>query len=201
MIASLNGEVVAIELSGAVIECGGVGYFFAATPRTLGTLKRGEQARILTTMVVREDAMLLYGFSDATSRELFSVLQSVSGLGPKLAMAALAMLTPEELANAITHSDAKALQRIPGVGKRMADRMVVELKDKVTAFATATPTPTAERPAGSGDIDNEQVVAALVGLGFNEKAAVDALNAVLDDAPVANTSQALRAALAYLGKK
>lgn len=201
MISSLHGEVVSIELSGAVIECGGVGYYFAATPLTLGSLTRGEPARVLTTMVVREDAMLLYGFSDQASRELFAVLQTVSGLGPKLAMAALAMLAPDELASAIAKADAKTLQRIPGVGKRMAERMVVELKDKVAAYAEAVPASSALAAPRNEDVDRDQVVAALVGLGFPEKSAADALEAVLADAPVASTSQALRAALAFLGKK
>ncbi|MDU0477825.1 Holliday junction branch migration protein RuvA [Staphylococcus chromogenes] len=201
MIASLSGEVIAIELSGAVIECGGVGYYFAATPRTLGTLTRGEQARVLTTMVVREDAMLLYGFSDAASRELFATLQSVSGLGPKLAMAALAMLTPDEISRAISTSDLKALQAIPGVGKRMAERMVVELKDKIAAFTSDDPAPSRTAVTAHSDVDQEQVLEALVGLGFPEKSAAAAVDAVLADTPAASTSQALRAALAYLGKK
>lgn len=201
MIASLNGTVVSIELGGAVIECGGVGYYFAATPRTLGTLTRGEQARVLTTMVVREDAMLLYGFTDAAAREFFSLLQSVSGLGPKLAMATLSMYSAEDIATYISKQDIKSLQRIPGVGKRMAERMVVELKDKVAAYGVAPATDAAPTRTVAADVDAAQVVEALLGLGFPEKSAQDAVETVCQGEDVTTTSQALRAALAYLGKK
>ena len=134
MIASLSGEVLTIELDHAVIECGGVGYQFLATPVTLGTLIRGEHARVLTSMAVKEDAMTLYGFTNAEDRAMFHQLQAVSGLGPKLAMACLSVLGAEEIAAAIGNGDTKKLQTIPGVGKRMAERMALELKDKVAHF-------------------------------------------------------------------
>ncbi|WJZ02825.1 Holliday junction branch migration protein RuvA [Corynebacterium freiburgense] len=204
MIASLRGTVLTIGLNSAVIECGGVGYAFTATPQTLGQLRRGEESLVLTTMVVREDAMSLYGFMDDSSREMFSLLQTVSGLGPRLALAAQSVMNPSELGNAIAGGDAKALQRIPGVGKRMAERMIVDLKDKVLAFTTA-PQALSDVPAsaiapGSG-VAVDQVTEALVGLGFPERTATAAVVAVLGNTPDLDTSGTLRAALAYLGKK
>lgn len=204
MIASLRGTVIGIGLDHGVIECAGVGHHFSATPRTLAELRRGEESFIFTTLVVREDSMQLYGFKEGEDREMFHLLQTVTGLGPKLAMASLAVLTPAELARAVAESDAKTLQRIPGVGKRMAERMVLELKEKVSAFVLAPgageAAVEAQLPAGSEAVA-EQVTAALLGLGFGDKEATAAVNTVLVEQPELETSAALRAALAGLGKK
>ncbi|MFC2727174.1 MAG: Holliday junction branch migration protein RuvA, partial [Corynebacterium matruchotii] len=141
MIVSLRGTVIDITAHHAVIECAGVGYQVLATPSTLGHLTRGAETFILITMIVREESQTLYGFLDAATRDMFATLQTVSGLGPKLALAAQSVYTTPELAHAITHGDTKTLQKIPGVGKRMAERMVVDLKDKVATYA-APETPT-----------------------------------------------------------
>ena len=206
MIASLHGIVINIGLSSAVIECQGVGYEVITTPNTLSRLVRGEEALLLTTMVVREDAMKLYGFIDNESREMFAVLQTVSGLGPRLALACQSVFSPVEISQAITEGDAKTLQRIPGVGKRMADRLIVELKDKVAAFSAGVveaddgqqTLPTA---SVSSVVVVDQVTQALVGLGFSEKQSEGAVNAVLSADPTLDTSGALRAALAKLSGK
>ncbi|MBI8989011.1 Holliday junction branch migration protein RuvA [Corynebacterium meridianum] len=198
MIASLHGEVIDIGLNTAVIECAGVGYTFTATPQTLATLRRGDAARVLTTLVVREDAMSLYGFTDVPSREMFALLQSVSGLGPRLALAAQSVFAPAELANAIAGGDAKSLQRIPGVGKRMAERMIVDLKDKVGSYSSGS---APEAPAVAADtVVPEQVVEALIGLGFPERTAVSTVATVAAENPGLDTAGALRAALARLGR-
>lgn len=210
MIASLSGEVLSIALDHAVIECGGVGYQFLATPRTLGTLVRGEHARVMTSLAVKEDAMTLYGFTDDEDRAMFHQLQVVSGLGPKLALACLSVLEPVEIANAINNGDAKKLQTIPGVGKRMSERMALELKDKVKGFITqpagddASAASQSSPPVGSGAMV-DTVVEALVGLGFTEKAArpvVEAFVAESEDVETLETATVLRASLAALsGKK
>ena len=204
MIAALRGEVLHIGLDHGVIECGGVGYKFLATAKTLGTLRRGETAFVLTTLVVKEDALTLYGFTGDDDREMFQVLQSVSGLGPKLALAALSVMGAEELAAAIGGEDVKALQSIPGVGKRMAQRLALELKDKVAAFApseaaAAGSVDTAVAPAGGAVV--ESVTEALIGLGFTDKGARPVVESAYADNPDADTSTLLRAALAQLGKK
>lgn len=210
MIASLSGEVLSIALDHAVIECGGVGYQFLATPRTLGTLMRGEHARVMTSLAVKEDAMTLYGFTADEDRAMFHQLQVVSGLGPKLALACLSVLEPGEIATAINNGDAKKLQTIPGVGKRMSERMALELKDKVKGFITqpagddAWAASQSSLPVGSGAMV-DTVVEALVGLGFTEKAArpvVEAFVAESEDVETLETATALRASLAALsGKK
>lgn len=204
MIASLRGTVIHIGLGAAVIECQGVGYEVTTTPSTLSQLQRGEEALILTTMVVREDAMKLYGFIDDQSREMFSLLQTVTGLGPRLALACESVLNPVEISQAISGGDSKTLQRVPGVGKRMAERLIVELKDKVSAF-TAGIVETSGEATGIQSVAPvviiEQVTQALTGLGFTEKQADGAVAAVLGENPELDTSAALRAALARLSGK
>ncbi len=204
MIASLRGTVISIGLGSTVIECQGVGYEVTTTPNTLSRLQRGEEAMLLTTMVVREDAMKLYGFIDNESREMFALLQTVTGLGPRLALACESVLSPIEISQAIASSDSKTLQRVPGVGKRMAERLIVELKDKVAAFSAGI----VDADTGAGSVQGsapiiviDQVTQALVGLGFTEKQADDAVAAVLSSDPELDTSGALRAALAKLGGK
>lgn len=206
MIASLRGTVINIGLSSAVIECQGVGYEVTTTPNTLSRLIRGEEALILTTMVVREDAMKLYGFIDNESREMFAVLQTVSGLGPRLALACESVLSPLEIAQAIGNGDSKTLQRVPGVGKRMADRLIVELKDKVAAFSAGVVDPNQPQLSlGDAPVTSvvvvEQVTQALIGLGFSEKQSEEAVTFVLSVDPGLDTSGALRAALAKLSGK
>lgn len=200
MIAALRGEVLSIGLDHAVIDCAGVGYKFLATPPTLGSLQRGEQASVLTTLVVKEDSMTLYGFRDTADREMFHTLQGVSGLGPKLALAALSVMGASELAQAISSGDSKTLQSIPGVGKRMAERLALELKDKVAGFAPAPAQSAREQATASGPVV-EEVTEALLGLGFTEKAARPVVAAMAAENPDAENSTLLRAALAQLGKK
>ncbi|MBF6135250.1 Holliday junction branch migration protein RuvA [Nocardia otitidiscaviarum] len=199
MIASVRGEVLEIGLDHVVLEAAGVGYRLNATPATLATLTRGEESRLYTAMIVREDSMTLFGFADTEARELFGLLQTVSGVGPKLAMAVLAVLEPEALRKALAESNVAALTRVPGIGKRGAERMVVELRDKVNLV------PVQSGPPGSGPAPavtpvREQVVEALVGLGFGVKQAEPAVDAILAEQPDLGTSQTLRAALSVLGK-
>ncbi|AQA24597.1 Holliday junction DNA helicase RuvA [Rhodococcus sp. PvR044] len=197
MIASIRGEVLEIALDHVVLEAAGVGYRLNATPATLGTLQRGTEVRLVTAMIVREDSMTLYGFHDIESRDLFGLLQTVSGVGPRLAMATLAVLEPEALRKALAEGNVTALTRVPGIGKRGAERMVVELRDKVEAVAV-TSDPGA--PAVVPGLVREQIVEALVGLGFPAKSAEQATDTVLAADPDASTSTALRSALSLLGK-
>ncbi|WP_433733575.1 Holliday junction branch migration protein RuvA [Nocardia sp. CA-129566] len=199
MIASVRGEVLEIALDHVVLEAAGVGYRLNVTPATLSTLTRGEQSRLFTAMIVREDSMTLYGFADTESRDLFGLLQTVSGVGPRLAMAVLAVLEPEALRKALAESNVAALTRVPGIGKRGAERMVVELRDKVNLVPVqAGPPGTAPTPVLTPV--REQVVEALIGLGFPAKQAEPAVDAVLAEQPAADTSAALRAALGSLAK-
>ncbi|MFG3615202.1 Holliday junction branch migration protein RuvA [Nocardia sp. NPDC047654] len=198
MIASVRGEVLEIALDHAVIEAAGVGYRLNATPSTLAGLTRGEETRLYTAMIVREDSMTLYGFADTEARDLFGLLQTVSGVGPRLAMAVLAVLEPEALRKALAESNVAALTRVPGIGKRGAERMVVELRDKVNLVPVPSGPP-GSTPAAATPV-REQVTEALVGLGFAAKQAEQAIDAVLAEQPGVDTSAALRAALGLLGK-
>ncbi len=198
MIASVRGEVLEVALDHVVIEAAGVGYRVNATPSTLATLRRGTEARLVTAMIVREDSMTLYGFSDGETRDLFLTLLSVSGVGPRLAMATLAVHDAAALRQALAESDVAALTRVPGIGKRGAERMVLELRDKVGPVGAAGPSGGA--PAVNGHGVRGPVVEALVGLGFAAKQAEEATDKVLARDGDATTSGALRAALSLLGK-
>ncbi|MHC9296362.1 Holliday junction branch migration protein RuvA [Mycobacterium sp. LTG2003] len=195
MIASVRGEVIDIALDHAVIEAAGVGYKVMATPSTLATLRRGAESRLITAMIVREDSMTLYGFADGDARDLFLTLLGVSGVGPKIALATLAVHDPQALRQALADGDVTALTRVPGIGKRGAERMVLELRDKI---GPVTPGP---GPASGGHAVRGPVIDALVGLGFAAKQAEEATDKVLANDPEATTSAALRAALSMLGKK
>jgi holliday junction DNA helicase RuvA len=194
MIASVRGEVIDIALDHAVIEAAGVGYKVMATPSTLANLRRGSESRLITAMIVREDSMTLYGFADGEARDLFLTLLGVSGVGPKIALATLAVYDPQALRQALADGDVTALTRVPGIGKRGAERMVLELRDKIGPVT----------PGGSGFTGHAvraPVVEALVGLGFAAKQAEEATDKVLANDPEATTASALRTALSMLGKK
>jgi Holliday junction DNA helicase RuvA len=203
VIASVRGPVLEIGLDHAVVEVGGVGLAVFCTPATLAGLRRGTEARLSTTLIVREESLTLFGFADADERELFLLLQTVSGIGPRLALATIAVLEPDVLRRALHDGDLATLTRIPGVGKKSAERLVVELRDKVVVppgpAATAGPAASAVAANGTSPV-REQVVEALVGLGFTPKPAEQAVDAVLADTPGAEASQLLRAALAGLGR-
>jgi Holliday junction DNA helicase RuvA len=198
MIASVRGEVLDIALDHVVIEAAGVGYKVMATPSTLATLRRGSEARLITAMIVREDSMTLYGFSDADARDLFLTLLGVSGVGPKIALATLAVYDATSLRQALADGDVTALTRVPGIGKRGAERMVLELRDKIGPVHT---TAGAVALTLNGHSVRGPVVEALVGLGFAVKQAEEATDKVLANEPEANQSTALRAALSMLGNK
>jgi Holliday junction DNA helicase RuvA len=194
VISSVRGEVLWVGLDRAVVEVGGVGLAVRAAPATLATLRRGEQARLATSLVVREDSLTLYGFADTDACELFVLLQTVSGVGPRLALAMLAVLEPDALRTALAEGDLAVLTQVPGIGRKGAERLVVELRDKVGALAAAP-----SGPAGSAAV-RTQVTEALVGLGFAVRQAEQAIDAVLAESEGADTSQLLRRALTRLGR-
>jgi Holliday junction DNA helicase RuvA len=196
MIASVRGEVLDIALDHVVIEAAGVGYKVMTTPATLATLRRGTEARLITAMIVREDSMTLYGFADGESRDLFSTLLGVAGVGPKIGLATLAVYDAQALRQALAEGDVTALTRVPGIGKRGAERMVLELRDKIGAV-----TPGGGLAGVGGHAVRTPVVEALVGLGFAAKQAEETTDKVLAAEPDATTQSALRAALSILGKK
>ncbi|WP_402465143.1 Holliday junction branch migration protein RuvA [Isoptericola aurantiacus] len=204
MIASLTGTVAQVSLDRAVLDVGGVGYLVHATPATLAGLRVGEDVRLHTTLVVREDSMTVYGFAEADEREVFEVAQSVSGVGPRIALAMLAVLTPDALRRAIDAEDTAVLRRVPGIGAKSAQRIVLELSGKLAAPAPdggSSVPHAAAVPDGRG-----HVVEALVGLGWSAKVAEDAVGKVLAEAGSdvvveAEVPATLRAALRRLGPR
>lgn len=199
MIASLNGRVAELRLDAVVVEVGGVGLLAHATPATLAGLRPGGEARLATSLVVREDALTLYGFADADEREVFEAVQTVSGIGPRLALAMLAVHPPEALRRAVATEDLAALQRVPGIGRKGAQRLVLELGDRLGPPAAAD----GEAPSVSAADQRATVVEALVGLGWAARAAEDAVRAVVpEDAgpvPPEDVPVVLRSALRVLG--
>ncbi|MDF3048668.1 MAG: ruvA [Pseudonocardia sp.] len=193
MIAAVRGEVLEIGLDHAVVEVGGVGLAVHATPATLARLRRGDPARLATSLVVREDSLTLFGFADAEERDLFTLLQTVSGVGPRLALATLAVLSPDALRAGLADGDVASLTRVPGIGRKGAERLVLELRDKVVA-----PDRTPVAPAVGGP--RAEVVEALLGLGFAAKPAEQAVDAVLAEQSAADAATLLRAALTRLGR-
>jgi Holliday junction DNA helicase RuvA len=203
MIAFVKGRVADVSLSSAVLEVGGVGLELNCTPNTLATLRAGADVTLPTTMIVREDSMTLFGFLDDDEKSLFEMLLTASGVGPKLAQAMLAVLSPDDLRRAVATEDIKALTRVPGIGQKGAQRIVLELKDRIGVptgagslrlAATAAPTPAWR----------EQVHAGLVGLGWSGKEADKAVDAVAPQAAEAgdhpDVASLLRAALRSLSR-
>lgn len=198
MISTVRGPVLSIGLDHAVIEVGGVGMAVHATPVTLAGLRRGEESRLWTSLIVREDSLTLYGFADAESRDLFVLLQTASGVGPRLALAALAVLSPDQLSHALADGNLTVLTQVPGIGKKSAERLILELRDKVGVVAgTVEPATTADR----GRVRSE-VSEALVSLGFSAKQADQSVESVLAAGNGdLDTAAVLRKALATLGPK
>ena len=201
MIASLTGEVLTARLDSVVVEVGGVGLLVHTTPATAAAARPGESIRLATSLVVREDSLTLFGFADDDERALFEQVQTVSGVGPRLALAMLAVHPPQQLATAIAGGDVRALTKVPGIGKKGAERIVLELRDKVVAASGdgGQAAPQAVVPATAGD---DQVAEALIGLGWSAKQAEDAVAKVAarPEAEGANTPALLRLALRELGR-
>jgi Holliday junction DNA helicase RuvA len=186
MIASINGTVVAVTGDAAVVEVGGVGLAVQCTPSTLATLRPGQPTRLATSLVVREDSLTLFGFATDDERVVFDILQSVTGVGPKLAQAVLAVHSPDAVRTAVTTEDVGALTLVPGVGKKGAQRLVLELKDKLGMTAGAAAAGALRVPGQSGvGAWREQLRSALGGLGWSAREVDEALAAVGPEAEAA----------------
>lgn len=200
MIAFVTGPVAALAPDSAVVEVGGVGMVVQCAPNTLAGLRTGEETRLHTSLVVREDSLTLYGFADADERQVFELLQTASGVGPRLAQAMLAVHSPDALRLAVASGDEKTLTAVPGIGKKGAQRLLLELKDRLGA-----PRGTVGRPAAAAGPASwrEQLHAALVGLGYQPREAEDAVDAVAPQAEAAgepNVGTLLRSALQTLNR-
>ncbi|RCG26188.1 Holliday junction branch migration protein RuvA [Sphaerisporangium album] len=176
MIASVSGRVAALAPDSAVVEVGGVGVLVHCTPATLATLRAGEQARLATSLVVREDSLTLYGFATDDERTVFEMLQTASGVGPRLALAMLAVHAPNSLRVAVASADVKALTMVPGIGQKGAQRIILELKDKLGTPEQAVDA--ALNGRARRQMWREQVHAGLVGLGYSSRDADEAIAVV-----------------------
>ena len=173
MIASVSGTVKALQSGSVVIEVGGVGLLVHVPARVSAGLVVGTSASLHTVLVVREDALTLYGFESAIDREIFELLQTVTGIGPKVAQSALSIYESAELVSAISNEQSDLLERIPGLGKKGAQRVVLELHDKVKGFAQSE-----RMQSGSW---RDQLTSALVGLGFSARESQERIDSITND--------------------
>ncbi|MEZ5095015.1 MAG: Holliday junction branch migration protein RuvA [Nocardioides sp.] len=203
MIAFVRGEIAAVTLTSAVVEVGGVGLELQCTPGTLATLRPGQPATLPTSMVVREDSLTLFGFLDEDEKTTFELVQTASGVGPKLAQAMLAVLTPDDLRAAVSGEDVSTLTRVPGIGQKGAQRIILELRDRLGAPVGRGRG--GEPAAGGSGGWRDQVHQGLVGLGWSAKEAERAVGTVAADRvgepdASADVGALLRAALRTLSK-
>ena len=202
MIASVRGRVAAINPDGAVVEVGGVGLAVTCAPSTLAGLRVGESARLATSLIVREDSLTLYGFADDDARGLFELLQTASGVGPRLAQAVLAVHPPDVVRKAIATGDITTLTRVPGIGKKGAERLVLELRDRIGPVTGGGEGVVRSLPV-DGISWSDQVRQALIGLGWSAAQADQAValvNSELADEPAPSVPLLLKRAIQLLGR-
>lgn len=195
MIAHVRGPVAAVTLTSAVLDVGGVGLQVMCTPGTIASLRIGQEVQLSTSLVVREDSLTMFGFATVDERDMFELVQTASGVGPKVAQAMLAVLDPDRLRQAIGQGDLKTLTSVPGIGRKGAERIVVELKDRVGVTTTVA--------AGGTTAWRTQVHEALLGLGWSARDADEALDRVAAELPAGTTpdvSTILRDALRSLAR-
>jgi holliday junction DNA helicase RuvA len=201
MIASLNGRVLSVGPMSAVVEVGGLGVLALCSPNTVAGLRVGQHTTLATSLIVREDSLTLYGFASSDEREFFELLLTASGVGPKLAQAALAVLSPDELRQAIASENLVQLCKVPGVGRKGAQRIVLELRDKINTVSVA------EAPAGSrqeAGAWRDQVASGLQGLGWSAKdaeAACAEVEYLAREDPQLNVAALMKAALQTLARR
>lgn len=192
MISRVLGTVAQIGVDDVVVVYGGLGFKVFIVPPLASELHKGDEIELYTHLIVREDALTLYGFKTEEERKVFEILMSVTGIGPRIGLAALSVFSPNDLRRAVTDQDAATLARIPGVGKKVASRMLVELGDKL-----GLPAQLPEASAPSAGVVEAEVKAALIGLGWNEAKAESVLSELGGNG--LNASDLLRAALMKLG--
>jgi Holliday junction DNA helicase RuvA len=201
MIAFVRGRVAAVGLTSVVLEVGGVGLELQCTPNTIAELRTGAEATLPTSMVVREDSMTLFGFADEDEKQMFELVQTASGVGPKLAQAMLAVHSPETLRRSVGSDDVKTLTAVPGIGQKGAQRIILELKDRIGPPTVSSGAPLARHePAADWQV---QVQAGLVGLGWTAKEADKAVAVVAPEADAMaspDVARLLRSALRSLSK-
>jgi holliday junction DNA helicase RuvA len=201
MIASLNGRVLSVGPTSAVVEVGGLGVLALCSPNTVAGLRVGQHTTLATSLIVREDSLTLYGFASSDEREFFELLLTASGVGPKLAQAALAVLSPDELRQAIASENLVQLCKVPGVGRKGAQRIVLELRDKINTVSVAEASAGSRQEAGAW---RDQVSSGLQGLGWSVKdaeAACAEVEYLAREDPQLNVAALMKAALQTLARR
>lgn len=191
MIATLSGKIIQMEADSVILEVSGVGYQVFIPAPFKDQLHRGENAFLFTRLVVRQDALTLYGFETAEGREFFDLLLGVNGVGPRLALAILSVLTPDTIRRSVFNDQAEVFSRVPGVGKKTAQKILFHLQDKITVVEGLEPM------AAFSEVDSE-VLNALTALGYSVVEAQAALQAIPSEAPE-DVEERLRLALQYFG--
>jgi Holliday junction DNA helicase RuvA len=201
MISLIHGTVRSLTLDRAVVEVGGVGLAISITPATSASLNIGAPAQFFTTLVVREDSLTLYGFLDEDVKTLFELVQTVSGIGPKVALSIVAALSPSQLGVAIAQEDIAAIEKVQGIGRKGAQRLILELKGKLSDFGTSN------KIAHHQPAWREQLASALISLGFSAKESDNAITTVVSqiaeeggDANTTDLSELLKRALQKGGR-
>jgi Holliday junction DNA helicase RuvA len=181
MIASVRGTVAAVSADGAVIEVGGFGLAVSCSPGTLARLRLGQTARLATSLVVREDSLTLFGFADDDERALFELLQTANGVGPKVAQTILGVYPPREIRRAIATNDLTALIKVPGIGRKGAERIVLELRDRVGSIDAGSDAAWAGGGVSAVAPWRDQLTHALAGLGFSAKESGEAIDVLASE--------------------
>lgn len=200
MIATVTGVVSAVGATWVVITVGGLGLRLLCTPSTCAGLRTGQEATLATSLVVREDSLTLYGFSDDSGREMFELVQTATGVGPKLALAIVSVLSADDFRTAIATENLTTLCSVPGIGRRGAQRLVLELKDKVAALGSSD---TKSARPQVGPLWRDQVRGGLEGLGWSTRdaeAACDRVQPLADEDPTLGVAALMRAALRTMAK-
>lgn len=202
MIASLSGRVAALGANWAVLEVQGVGYRLTCTPATAAGLRPGEPASLFTTLIVREDSLTLYGFESDLERETFELLQTASGVGPRLALAVVSVLAPAQVVQAIQAEQVTTLIKVPGIGRKGAEKIIIELRDKIAILGVEADEQVVDQPA-THEAWREQVSAGLQSLGWSAKdaeAACEKVAPLVADEPEVSLGRLMKAALQSLAR-
>jgi Holliday junction DNA helicase RuvA len=203
MIASVRGTVAAVSADGAVIEMGGFGVAVSCSPATIARLRVGDEARLATSLVVREDSLTLYGFADDDERALFELLQTANGVGPKLAQTILGVHPPREVRRAIATNDLNTLIKVPGIGRKGAERIVLELRDRIGSIDGGSESVSGGSVAAVAPW-RDQLTNALAGLGFSSKESADAIDVLAgqlaESGEAPDLSALLRRSIHLLGR-
>ncbi len=193
MIAQLQGKLVEKNLTDVVIDCGGVGYFVEISLHTYSNIPEGENVKLFTHHLVREDAHRLFGFVDKTERELFRLLISVSGIGASTARTMLSSMEPDHIAHAIANGDAKTIQSVKGIGAKTAQRVIIDLRDKILQVLDNP-----ELTVVASNTGREEALSALETLGYLRKQAQKVVDKILSSQPDASVEQLIKEALKQL---